>query len=64
MNGFIVVSEEKFFSHINPLNIHPRSEPNCSIWETPQRKVEGLSYPGYLEDGEKYYMLPCEKEAG
>lgn len=51
------VSKEEFFAFMGPLNVHPRSEPDRSVWETPSRQVLGISRPGYKCEGEEVYML-------
>lgn len=44
----IEVSKEEFFRIIGPMNVHPRSEPECSIWENLNtRAVIGRSEPGF-----------------
>ncbi len=45
--GMVEVGEEKFFAVIGPRDVHPRAEPDRSIWETPRRDVLGHSMPGY-----------------
>lgn len=56
-DGMVVVSKEEFFAFMGPRNVHPRSEPDRSVWETPYREVLGISRPGYKCEGEEVYML-------
>lgn len=51
------VSKEEFFAFMGPRNVHPRAEPDQSVWETPSREVLGISRPGYKCEGEEVYML-------
>lgn len=51
------VTREEFFAFMRPRNVHPRSEPDRSVWETPYREVLGISTPGYKCEGEESYML-------
>lgn len=55
--GMVAVSKEEFYAFMGPRNVHPRSEPDCSVWETPYREVLGISKPGYKCEGEEVYML-------
>lgn len=44
----IELSKEDFFRIIGPMNVHPRSEPECSFWENLNtREVVGRSEPGF-----------------
>ena len=56
-DGMVVVSKEEFYSVMMKLDVHPRSEPDCSIWETRNREVIGISRPGYKCEGPEVYML-------
>ena len=51
------VTKEEFYAYMNPRNVHPRAEPDRSVWETPSRQVLGISKPGYKCEGEEVYML-------
>lgn len=51
------VSKEEFYAFMGQQNVHPRSEPDRSVWETPNRQVLGVSRPGYKCEGEEVYML-------
>jgi len=55
--GMVVVSKEEFYAFMGPQNVHPRAEPDCSMWETPSRQLLGISRPGYKCEGEEVYML-------
>jgi hypothetical protein len=55
--GMMVVSEEEFYAFMGQRNVHPRSEPNFSAWETPSRELLGISRPGYKCEGNEVYML-------
>lgn len=58
MIKFRTVTREEFFAAIGSRDIHPRSEPDRSLW-TDQRthEVVGISTPGYLARGPKGYQL-------
>jgi len=48
MPEFRTVTREEFLAVIGPLNVHPRAEPDRSVWEdVVTRKVVGLTTPGY-----------------
>lgn len=57
MSALIEVTKDQFFACIGSRNVHPREEPNVSIWETPQRQVLGRTTPGYLGIGRKQYLV-------
>lgn len=44
----IEVSKEQFFQAVGPRDVHPRSEPDCSVWEDQRtREVVGRTEPGW-----------------
>jgi hypothetical protein len=46
--SMIEVTKEKFFKVIGPMSVHPRPEPECSMWESLNtREIVGKSEPGY-----------------
>jgi len=51
------VTQAQFFAAVGPMNVHPRPEPDRSVWETPQRRVVGVTTPGYMCVGTKAYFL-------
>ena len=52
---YVPVTKETFFSIIGPLNVHPRSEPDRSVWiHQESHAVLGLSTPGYLCRGQDW----------
>ena len=53
----IEVTKEEFYAFMKPRDVHPRSEPDRSVWETRNREVLGISKPGYKCEGEEVYML-------
>ncbi|RQZ76423.1 hypothetical protein DF052_00260 [Burkholderia glumae] len=58
--GMVDVNKDQFFAIMGPLNVHPRAEPDRSIWETPQREMLGLSMPGYAScygTPERYFVV-------
>ncbi|OJA66555.1 hypothetical protein BGV71_31730 [Burkholderia ubonensis] len=58
--GMVEVSKEQFYDVMGPLDVHPRAEPDRSVWETPQRAVIGISMPGYLTDygqPEQFFLM-------
>ncbi len=60
---FVPVTKEAFFAVIGPMDVHPRPEPDRSVWETPRRRVVGITTPGYKCEGEKTYRLLSELAA-
>ncbi|WP_186191018.1 hypothetical protein [Burkholderia gladioli] len=57
--GMVEVSKEQFYDLMGPRDVHPRAEPDKSVWETPRREVIGISTPGYLTDygqPEKFFV--------
>ncbi|WP_261541718.1 hypothetical protein [Burkholderia multivorans] len=58
--GMVEVSKEQFYDVMGPLDVHPRAEPDRSVWETPRRDVIGVSMPGYLTDygqRERFFLM-------
>lgn len=58
----VEVSEAQFFKAIGgPENIHPRAEPDASIWEiVGRREVVGKTVPGYKGGGlvkRQYFLI-------
>lgn len=51
------VTKEVFFAKVGPMNVHPRSEPDASYWETPNRQLVGTSTPGYMGGTDQRYFL-------
>jgi hypothetical protein len=53
------VTKDEFYERIysDKLNVHPRSEPDASYWEFPNRKIFGKSTPGWKGSGPKAYFL-------
>lgn len=45
------VTKDEFFAHIAKMNVHPRSEPDASYWELPNRTLIGKSTPGWKIKG-------------
>lgn len=57
-NEMVTVTKEEFFSYVGPRDIHPRSEPEKTTWETRDRTVVGVSQPGWKNPGApSVYML-------
>ena len=52
------VTKEEFFAKVGPMNVHPRPLDGHSSWETPDRVVVGLSYPGWRNPGDptRYFL--------
>lgn len=57
VTGFSQVTKEAFFQAVGPRNIHPRSEEGRSVWEDTNRRVVGISTPGYTGRGQRAYYL-------
>ena len=60
--GTVEVTRGAFLERMNQLNVHPRSEPDASYWEMPDRRLIGVSKPGWKKHpGEtKHYYLVKE----
>ena len=62
------VTRDEFFGIVcgRKLDVHPRSEPNRSVWEFRNRVVLGETRPGYRCLGPESYWLadPLPKEVG
>lgn len=58
------VSKEEFYSIIfeRKLDVHPRPEPDKTFWEFRNRRLFGVSTPGYRCQGEKAYYILAEGE--
>jgi len=56
-DNYTTVSMDTFFATVGKLNVHPRSEPDASYWETPRRECLGITTPGYMGAGEKTYRV-------
>ncbi|WP_186157929.1 hypothetical protein [Burkholderia gladioli] len=58
--GMVEVSKEQFYAAMGPQDVHPRAEPDRSIWETPRRDLLGISMPGYASSygtPERYFVV-------
>lgn len=60
MTKFIRVTQEQFYSVMNPRDVHPRPKPDRTIWETPTHEILGVSTPGYRCEGEKTYSVRAD----
>lgn len=60
MADMVEVTHEEFFARVGPLDVHPRNhETQRTHWETPERVVRGISFPGWKNPGDpKAYYLP------
>jgi len=57
-HGMVSVTKEQFFSAVGPLNVHPRPEPDRSLWiDQRTHAVVGATTPGYLCQGAETYLL-------
>lgn len=58
-NGMREVTKDEFFATVGPMNVHPSIvSPSHTSWETPLRKVIGVSFPGWKNPGDpKRYFL-------
>lgn len=54
------VTKAEFFAAIGPQNVHPRPERDRTVWETPARRVIGITTPGYLCEGKPTYSLATD----
>jgi len=54
---FVLVTKEAFYAVVGPLDVHPRSLPDRTLWETPGRRVIGVTTPGYAERAEATYRV-------
>ena len=58
VTGMREVTMDEFYATVGPMNVHPRVEPEYTIWETPNRTVVGRSLPGYRNPGDpKLYFV-------
>ena len=55
------VTKEEFFAIMGPRDVHPRALPDCSEWETRERRIIGRSYPGYKYDVAIWGALPTHR---
>ena len=53
----VEVTYEQFHATVGQMNVHPRSEPDASYWETPYRELMGKTLPGYRDRGPKRYFV-------
>lgn len=51
------VSREEFYATVGQMNVHPRPEKDRTFWETPDRRLMGISTPGYLCVGAKTFAV-------
>jgi hypothetical protein len=51
------VTKEAFFAAVGPMNVHPRSDRDRTVWETPARQLIGITTPGYMCEGPTTYRL-------
>jgi hypothetical protein len=56
-DGFVSVSKDAFYAKVGPMNVHPRPDRDKTTWETPERALIGISFPGYLGNSPKAYFL-------
>ncbi len=65
MTEFRKVTRDEFFAVIGPMNVHPNSARDVTMWETPARTVIGKSTPGYADPGpHKEWFLAGANRAG
>ena len=57
MNDFITVTRDKFLATVGQINVHPRPERDALYWETPDRRVLGITTPGYMCVGDSTYRI-------
>lgn len=62
-DGFVVVTEDKFYAVMGPLNVNPRPQRHITYWETPERALLGISTPGYSGDEEYSYKIRADLAA-
>lgn len=55
----VSVTKDEFYGRISrgKLNVNPRSEPDASYWEFPDRRLFGKSTPGWKCEGPKAYFI-------
>jgi hypothetical protein len=48
------VTKNEFFATVGQMNVHPRlHETHRTSWETPDRTVHGVTYPGWKNPGDQ-----------
>ena len=53
-----LVTKDEFFAYVNPRNVYPTPERDCSVWKDLRTgAVVGRSTPGYLAEGHETYAL-------
>ncbi len=58
IRGLVAVDKPTFYALMGPRDVHPRSEPDRSVWVDQRTHVVlGVSTPGYLVRGSETYMV-------